>query len=119
MPPPTGEGTFTQDKVVTVTDSATVAQLKAIDIANGDKTLTSTVRDTVANVLNAADQSNYAAEYAAISQVSTIQITGWSNQDLDALTAIKDFNIELVVNSDTTLNKLREGFLRRQNHHRK
>ena len=52
--------TFTQDKVVTVTDSATVAQLKAIDIANGDKTLTSTVRDTVANVLNAADQSNYA-----------------------------------------------------------
>ena len=46
-----GEGTFTQDKAVTLTDEASVAELTAINTAKGDKTLTyTTVEDTAANL---------------------------------------------------------------------
>ena len=45
-----GEGTFTKDKAVTLTDEAS-AELTAINTANGDKTLTyTTVEDTAANL---------------------------------------------------------------------
>ena len=42
-----GEGTFTKDKAVTLTDEASIAELTAIT-AKGDKTL-NTVEDTAAN----------------------------------------------------------------------
>ena len=35
-----GEGTFTKDKAVTLTDEASIAELTAINTAKGDKTLT-------------------------------------------------------------------------------
>ena len=41
-----GEGTFTQDKVVTLTDEASIAELTAINAAKGDKTLTYTTVKT-------------------------------------------------------------------------
>ena len=46
-----GEGTFTKDKAVTLTDEASIAELTAINTAKGDKTLTyTTVEDTAANL---------------------------------------------------------------------
>ena len=52
-----GEGTFTQDKAVTLTDEASIAELTAINAAKGDKTLTyTTVEDTAANL--ATDAAN-------------------------------------------------------------
>ena len=44
-----GEGTFTQDKAVTLTDEASIAELTAINTAKGDKH-SPTVEDTAANL---------------------------------------------------------------------
>jgi hypothetical protein len=108
---------------VKVTDVASVDQMVIVDQANGAGAISGTIRDSVSNILTAAklvgaggDTPLDARKFAALFQVDTIQITGWTNEDLSLLTTISntanihddhdalvtknDLNIQLVVDSD-------------------
>ena len=87
-----GEGTFTQDKVVTVTDEASIAELTAINTAKGDKTLTyTTVEDTAANLATDAATNSGEGTFTkdklvtvttAAADVSVAQLMGFLRQPI-------------------------------------
>ena len=94
-----------------------------VDQANGAGAISGTIRDSVGNIMTAAALSGGVPDnvnsFAALFQADTIQITGWTNQDLallttisntdnihddhDALVTKNDLNIQLVIDSDKTI----------------
>ena len=86
-----GEGTFTKDKAVTLTDEASVAELTAINTAKGDKTLTyTTVEDTAANL--ATDAATNSGEAFTKDKLVTVTTAAAdvSVAQLDGISAATD-----------------------------